>query len=251
MKRFIKKHLAFLIPFRYLGVFVKRPDFLSGFFKYRKQVGTNQSKPLFKDIFPFMQDKTSDTLFDTHYIYHPAWATRIVKEINPSKHIDISSTLHFCTQLSAFIPTEFYDYRPAHVKLSGLKSAHADLCKLHFPDDSIESISCMHTVEHIGLGRYGDPIDPEGDIKAIKELQRVLKPGGNFLFVTPVGKPKVQFNAHRVYSYEQIISLFNQLKLVEFSLIPDNALEVGMIRNAAPDLVQMQNYGCGCFWFTK
>ncbi|HUC80439.1 MAG TPA: DUF268 domain-containing protein [Flavisolibacter sp.] len=250
MKQFVKRYLPFLIPLRYASTFVRRPDFFGDFFKYRKQT-TGTNKPLFKDIFPFVQDKTGDTLFDTHYIYHPAWATRIVKEINPAKHIDISSTLHFSTQLSAFIPTEFYDYRPAHVKLSGLKSGAADLCRLHFPDDSIESLSCMHTVEHIGLGRYGDPIDPRGDLSAIKELQRVLKPGGNFLFVTPVGKPRVQFNAHRVYSYEQITGLFNQLKLVEFSLIPDNALEVGMIKNADPGLVKEQIYGCGCFWFTK
>lgn len=109
----------------------------------------------------------------------------------------------------------------------------------------------MHTVEHVGLGRYGDKIDPDGDVKAMKELQRVLSPGGNLLFVVPVGKEKLQFNAHRIYSYEQIINNFSSLKLKEFSLIPDNALDNGMIINADPELVKNQNYACGCFWFTK
>jgi hypothetical protein len=74
---------------------------------------------------------------------------------------------------------------------------------------------------------------------------------GNLLFVTPIGKPKIAFNAHRVYSYEQIRTLFSKMELVEFSMIPDNGLEVGLINNADPQLVQTQNYACGCFWFIK
>ena len=106
----------------------------------------------------------------------------------------------------------------------------------------------MHTIEHIGLGRYGDPIDPQGDLKAIKELVRVTKPGGDLLFVTPVGKQRIEFNAHRVYSFEQIIEYFAPLQLQQFSLVPDTG---GLIENADPALVKEQMYGCGCFWFKK
>jgi hypothetical protein len=106
----------------------------------------------------------------------------------------------------------------------------------------------MHTVEHIGLGRYGDELDADGDIKAINELKRVLQPGGDLLFVTQVGKPVIQFNAHRIYSYEQIIEYFSPLTLKEFSLIPDQG---GLIESADPSLVAQQHYGCGCFWFKK
>lgn len=112
---------------------------------------------------PILFEKTSTTSFDSHYIYHPAWAARIIKRINPEKHIDISSTLHFCTHLSAFIQTEFYDFRPARLELDNLKTGRADLTQLPFPSNSILSLSCMHTIEHVGLGRYGDPIDPLGD----------------------------------------------------------------------------------------
>ena len=106
----------------------------------------------------------------------------------------------------------------------------------------------MHTIEHIGLGRYGDEIDPQGDIKSINELKRVLKDGGDLLFVTPVGKAKIEFNAHRIYSFEQIIEYFSPFALKEFSLIPDIG---GLIQNADPSLVKEQSYGCGCFWFKK
>lgn len=54
-----------------------------------------------------------------------------------------------------------------------------------------------------------------------------------------------------LYSYEQIMNYFNGLNLIEFSLIPDNALEIGMIQNASTDLCNLQDYACGCFWFKK
>ena len=197
---------------------------------------------------PCLTDKISSTPFDHHYIYHPAWAARVLAETKPAEHIDISSILSFCSIVSAFIPIKFYDYRPAHLQLSNYSSGFADLKKLPFENDSIASISCMHTVEHIGLGRYGDELDAMGDIKAITELKRVVQPGGTLLFVTPVGKPKIVFNAHRIYSFEQINNYFEGFDLKEFSLIPD---EGGLIRNADPALVQQQEYGCGCFWFSK
>ena len=198
--------------------------------------------------FPCLNDNTGITKFDTHYIYHPAWATRIIKEINPKKHVDISSTLHFCSTLSAFIPTEFYDYRPAHLTLSNLKTSAADLTNLFFESNSIESLSCMHTIEHVGLGRYGDKLDPEGDFKAIAELQRVTKKKGHLLLVAPLGQPCIQFNAHRIYSFELINDLFTGFALKNFSLITDEGL---FIENADPQLVKQQHFGCGCFWYVK
>ncbi len=201
-----------------------------------------------KDNYPCLDDNTSNTNFDAHYIYHPAWAARILRDLKPNKHIDISSTLHFCSILSAFIPVEFYDYRPANLKLDNLYTGKADLTNLHFADNSIESLSCMHTVEHIGLGRYGDPIDPEGDLKAINELRRVCAIGGSLLFVVPVGKPKIQFNAHRIYDPQMIIHYFDGFKLQNFSLIKDDA---SFINSASFEIAQNQGYGCGCFWFVK
>ena len=65
--------------------------------------------------------------------------------------------------------------------------------------------------EHIGLGRYGDPLDPLGTRKAAAELQRVLAPGGQLLFSLPVGRPRVEFNAHRVHDPHEVASWFDGL----------------------------------------
>ncbi len=162
----------------------------------------------FLDIMPCLFENIPYTRFDTHYVYHTAWAARKVKEINAPLHLDISSSLYFSSIVSAFVPIKFYDYRPAKLNLSTLVSEHADLLKLEFPSNSVDSLSCMHTVEHVGLGRYGDPLDPNGDLKAVAELSRVTKKGGSLLFVVPIGKPKIEFNAHRIYSYKMIKEMF-------------------------------------------
>jgi len=235
-------------------IFIRFPKKIVRFFSYLAELSRFKTKNdkrftvKTKDIYPCLKDKITNTPFDHHYIYHPAWAARILAQTKPGLHVDISSILSFSTIVSAFIPVKFYDYRPAAIKISDLESGFADLKQLSFPDSSIQSLSCMHTIEHIGLGRYGDEIDPQGDIKAINELKRVLKQGGDLLFVTPVGKPKIEFNAHRIYSFEQISDYFSPLILKEFSLIPDAG---GLIQNADPALVKEQSYGCGCFWFKK
>lgn len=109
----------------------------------------------------------------------------------------------------------------------------------------------MHVVEHIGLGRYGDPLDPEGDIKAMRELRRVLLPGGHLIFVVPVGQPMIAFNAHRIYGYDQIIECFRGLELEEFALIPDSSEHGDLTRDASRTDAYDQKYGCGCFHFRK
>jgi hypothetical protein len=199
----------------------------------------------------YLDDNKAITEFDKHYIYHTAWAARIVKELSPKKHVDISSSLYFGTILSAFIPVEFYDFRPANLNLDNIISLPGDLMCLPFLDNSLESLSCMHVVEHIGLGRYGDTIDPNGDLLAIEELKRVVSKGGHLIFVAPVGVPRIKFNTHRIYSYKQIIKYFSGFDLIEFSIIPDSDVKSDLIRYASPEIVETQKYACGCFLFKK
>ena len=222
----------------YLGDLIKKVGFLQSYLIYRKKSSIlNERFTLrWRDRYPCLNDKTSITPFDTHYIYHPAWAARVIAYTKPAVHVDISSTLHFCSIVSAFIPIKFFDYRPADLKLSNLHSGSANIVSLPFASDSIPSLSCMHTIEHIGLGRYGDPLDPDGDLKAIAELKRVLAVGGNLLFVVPIGgEARIMFNAHRIYTYEQIVEYFSDLHLVEFSLISDTANFKGLISNATEE----------------
>jgi hypothetical protein len=202
------------------------------------------------DQLPMLLDKTKTTSFDRHYVYHTAWAARKLAELQPSEHVDIGSHHYFAALVSSFIPFHFYDFRPAPINLQNLEVGQANLTNLIFNDNSISSLSCMHVVEHIGLGRYGDPIDPDGDLKAMDELIRVLAPSGMLLFVVPVGKPRICFNAHRIYDPEWIKSYFDDrfLRLEEFAIITDDG---SFLRMQTPESFRDQIYACGCYAFKK
>ncbi len=234
------------------GKYLDYPKFFSDYCKFKKSAAGKDKRFTIKlsDFIPILGEDTVNTDFDRHYIYHPAWATRIVTKIKPEFHVDISSALTFVTMLSATVPVRFYDYRPAKVKLDNLFCGQAELHKLPFADNEIKSLSCMHVVEHVGLGRYGDDIDPLGDLQAMSELKRVLAPGGDLLFVVPIGQPKIMFNAHRVYGYDQIIDGFEGLTLHEFALIPRSD-DGDLLINPDRKIIESQDYGCGCFWFKK
>ncbi|MBT0653026.1 DUF268 domain-containing protein [Geomobilimonas luticola] len=237
----------------YIYSYRAHKTFSEEFIKFKEMTGVEgRFRIAWEERHPCFNDKTTQTGFDRHYVYHPAWAARVLAQTKPKCHIDISSSVNFCSQVSAFIPVMFYDYRPADLNLPGLTCEAADLLALPFADRSISSLSCMHVVEHVGLGRYGDPLDPDGDMKAIVELKRVLAINGNLLFVVPVGgNPRIMFNAHRIYTYAQIAEYFSNLELMEFALVTDDPKDGGLLRNASKEMADAQKYGCGCFWFRK
>ncbi|MAJ97585.1 MAG: hypothetical protein CMI56_03150 [Parcubacteria group bacterium] len=241
MKNFLKKIIRL----------IQTPFILLDYLRFTKNDDERFALRL-QEAYPCLKDKTIKTGFDRHYVYHTAWAARVLFETKPVKHIDIASSLYFAGIASAFTPIDFYDYRPADISLSNLTSNAGDLMNLPFEDASVPSISSMHVVEHIGLGRYGDSIDPAGDIKAANELTRVLSKGGQLLFVVPIGgTAKIEYNAHRIYTYDAVLNLFPTLKLKEFSFIPEHGTGGGLQRNADPALLSNENYACGCFLFTK
>src|SRR5262249_21505316 len=130
----------------------------------------------------------------------------------------------------------------------GLVPVAGDLLALPFRDRSVGSLSCIHVAEHIGLGRYGDPLDTAGTRKAAAELARVLAPGGSLYFAVPVGKPRLNFNAHRVHAPSTIVEYLAGLELVEFSAVFDD----GSFRERIGlDEVADAEYGCGLFLFRR
>lgn len=201
-----------------------------------------------KDLKVVLGEASAETGFDRHYIFHTAWAARSLARHRPARHVDIGSSLHFVTGVSAFVPVEFVDIRPARLGVDGLGTRAGSLAALPYADRSIASLSCMHVLEHVGLGRYGDPVDYDGDRVAAAELARVLAPGGRLLMVVPIGaRARIQFNAHRIYEAAQLTAMFEGLELETFTLIPDDAADGDLVTDPSPELLARQRYGCGCF----
>jgi hypothetical protein len=201
------------------------------------------------DCLPRLADDTaSHADYCPIYLYHTGWAARVLAESKPKQHTDFGGFLYFISIASAIVPIRFYDIRPVPIPLDGVTTGSADLTKLPFEDESIESLSCLHVMEHVGLGRYGDVLDVQGDLKAAAELKRVVAKGGQLLIVLPIGvEAKIVFNAHRIYTYEQVIKMFSGLRLKEFSL----AFPPDFIRNADPARSKKAEEVAGCFWFVN
>ena len=237
--------MAFIHPRPLIGFFFL-PRFFLHYFKYAHECVS--SAPKFKDLQPCLGDWTTHTPFDAHYFYQGAWLARRLASCAPSKHTDIGSSVLTIGVLSAQVETVFVDFRPIQTNLSRLTPVAGNILSLTFADNSIQSLSCLHVLEHIGLGRYGDTIDPLGSRKGAAELQRVLAPGGSLYLSLPVGRERVCFNAHRVHAPLSVLDMFPLLKLVEFSLVDDEGrfLERRPVAEAS-----QQEYACGLFILEK
>lgn len=200
-------------------------------------------------LFPQIFDKNpASHTFDKHYVYMDRWAFKHLLSVKPAEHIDVGSSIRFLSVASAVTKLKFVDIRPVRLDFDNFECVQGDILKMPFADNSVSSISCLHVAEHIGLGRYGDRLDPQGTLKACRELARILAPGGQLYFALPVGKPATYFNAHRVHLPKTILEYFSNLGLEEFSAINDAGRFVPF---AKIEDFETANYACGCFKFTK
>jgi len=202
----------------------------------------------FLDSYPCLFDRIPTTPFDAHYFYQDVWAFKAIQASGASRHVDVGARAILVGMLTAVTKVTFVDIRPLAVSLENFDSRPGSILTLPFDDSSVSSLSCLHVAEHIGLGRYGDALDPLGTEKATRELGRVLAPTGDLYFSVPVGKPRVCYNAHRIHSPFQILDYFPELELVEFSGVDDNArFRQDTDLNDLADA----SYACGLFHFTK
>lgn len=227
------------------------PYYLFNGLKYSK----NNSRKEFSIELNKLTFKTIDRFLDSgdinhHYFHQDLWASTEIYNRKVVSHVDIGSRIDgFIAHILPFCKVKYVDIRPLQSQVTNLDFVLGSLLELPFESDSIESLSCLHVIEHIGLGRYGDEVDAEGHIKAAKELSRVLQPGGVFYFSTPVGEESLYFDAHRIFSTNTILELFKDLKLLEFNLIDDASRSVN--KNASFESANKCVFGCGLFIFTK
>jgi SAM-dependent methyltransferase len=207
------------------------------------------AEPLrWRDAFPKLTDRQLSSPYDAHYLHQDTWAAQRIAELGPARHVDVGSRVDLVCFLTAITPVTFVDIRPLSAQIEGLESIAGSVLEMPYDDRSLPSVSCLHVAEHIGLGRYGDPLDPTGTRRAASELQRIIAPGGQLLFSLPVGRRRVCFNAHRIHDPHDVRGLFNELELVEFAGVDD---EGGFRRHRELDELVGQSYACGMFQFVR
>jgi SAM-dependent methyltransferase len=204
--------------------------------------------PVSLELYPQLRDSTATTAYDPHYAVQGSWVLRGLLASLPTHHVDVGSHVDYLGFFAALVPTTFVDIRPCGLVLPGLIERPGSVLDLPFADASVPSVSCLHVVEHIGLGRYGDPVDPAGLERACAELGRVVAPGGRLYVSTPVGRERLCFNAHRVSDPRHVPQRVGGLQLEQFDLVDDT----GTYReNENPADWTEQSYALGLYAFLR
>lgn len=227
------------------------PTYVRGIQRYQKMNVLPSFKFSLSDAFPILTDMDSGAgIAGGHYFHQDLWAAKKIFERQPRQHFDIGSRVDgFIAHLLVFMPVTAIDIRPMKSNLQGLTFLQDDASELaSLPDDGVDSLSTLHVAEHFGLGRYTDPIDPNACFRFMASLQRVLAPGGRLYFSVPVGRERVEFNAHRVFAPQTILEAFSKLQLVSFSFVGDDG---SLYENRDPANLPDSEMACGLFEFTK
>lgn len=143
------------------------------------------------------------------YFWQDLFVAQKIFAAAPEKHVDIGSRIDgFAAHVASFREIEVLDIRPLTSSVPGMVFRQADLMNADgLLEHYCDSLSCLHALEHFGLGRYGDPIDPQGHVSGLRNMAKILKPGGTFYLSTPVGVSRVEFNAQRITDPEELVQL--------------------------------------------
>ena len=189
--------------------------FWRSFFTF-KRLAPQEKQPYLMDISPFIFDATHETAVDPVYFYQDAWAFEKIVQLRPAWHVDVGSHHKYVSLLSKVVPVTMVDIRPLPTRLESLAFQQGSILALPFEDESVPSVSSICVVEHIGLGRYGDAIDPDGSEKALAELKRIVQPNGSLFLSLPIDETdRICFNAHRVFTEKTLFRLFEPFELIE------------------------------------
>lgn len=192
-----------------------------------------------------------------HYFYQDLYVARRIYSRSPSKHVDVGSRLDgFIAHLAVFRQVEVRDIRPLRISVPNVTFWRTDItAKGAVPADYCDSVSCLHSIEHFGLGRYGDSIDGDGWIHGLTNLVRMLRVGGVLYLSCPIGRQRVDFNAHRVFGINTILVAAEKLRLqlLSFAFVDDQGRFTEAYTLTAEDLTGNLglDYGCGIFEFEK
>ena len=205
LRRFAATQLG-LDPAKGLAALLRFPRYVLHWSRFRR----NYRGPM--ELMPCLHDADTESAgLDDEYFLQDLYVARLIQAAAPQKHVDVGSRVDgFVAHVASFREIEVFDIRPVSKAIPGIVFRKADLMREQEQfADYADSVSCLHALEHFGLGRYGDPLDAAGFEKGLKALSRLLTPGGILYLSVPVGRERVIFNAHRVVSPQKLRAMCN------------------------------------------
>jgi hypothetical protein len=212
----------------------------------------------FGQFYPCLDDRFSNSgSTKGHYFHQDLLVARRIHFNNPDIHIDIGSRIDgFVAHVASFRLIKVLDIRPLTSEIPNMEFQQVDLMAVVKGDmvECCDSLSCLHAMEHFGLGRYGDTVNYDGYIPGLDNLYRILKKGGKLYFSVPIGPQRIEFDAHRVFSIGYLLELFiDKYQIDNFSYVDDRG---DLHENVPIAETSIQDnfgciYGCGIFEMTK
>ena len=267
IKKQYKKHFLLRLIYRWFAAFgIDLRLFLRSWFavpafvkEYRALHGQDKKVGQKWKISPscpsFHEKMQASGVASGHYFHQDLLIAQQIFINNPKKHVDIGSRVDgFVAHVAAFRKIEVFDIRRQDVGVKNIVFKHCDLMNLSTEYvEYCDSLSCLHALEHFGLGRYGDAIDIDGHIKGFVNIARMVSPNGNLYLSVPIGKERIEFNGHRIFSVSTVLSMVREsFSLRNFSYVDDEGKlykngQVGYGHSYYDSL----NYGCGIFELVK
>lgn len=241
-----------------ISVYLKHlPDFLKSYREIKNQAKRNKADFPFGKFYPCLEDAENESgVASGHYFHQDLLVAGLVFKNSPVKHVDVGSRIDgFVAHLASFREIEVFDIRELSNTIKNIYFRRYDLMDRNFGlKDYCDSVSCLHALEHFGLGRYGDEINYNGHLIGWENIYKILKKGGKLYFSVPIGPQRIEFNAHRVFSVNYLLDLIgNRYGIDSFSYVDDR----GNLRNNVSldkDAIDKNfscNYGCGIFELSK
>lgn len=247
-----------LDPFKALMNIRGLPAFVADYRKLKEQRPSGVDIFKFGSFYPCLGDRfTASGQAKGHYFHQDLLVANRIFTNQPKHHVDVGSRVDgFVAHVASFRTISVVDIRPLASQIKNIEFLQADLMNA-LPTGLLgtcDSLSCLHALEHFGLGRYGDPVLWDGYLIGFDNLLTLLQPSGKFYFSVPIGEQRIEFNAHRVFSVAYLLTMFaNRLQVDNFSFVDDNG---DLHENVLLDEQSLKHnfgcaYGCGIFQLTK
>jgi hypothetical protein len=192
------------------------------------------------------------------YFHQDLLVAQLIYRAGARRHVDVGSRVDgFIAHVAVFCEVEVLDIRPIQSRARNINFRAVDIMKQDAGlYDYTDSLSCLHALEHFGLGRYGDPIDYNGHRQGFATLARMVRVGGVFYFSVPISeRQRFEFNAHRIFSIPYLLEMFDEcgFEVKGFHYV-DDAGDLHESQNHQSEAANNSfglSHGCGIFEIRK